>query len=264
MEMPRVLAKADNLDERNAEFEQSPLTQHLFLNSVPKSGSHLFKNIVRMFVPVGQHYGPDYIQYPTLKEHHRVFLRETPTLSWGHLLFADSSAILLKDIKHILLVRDPYDWVLARTRFFLSENFQFNLGDLKHGRTSVEDFMNMMIFGMHNRFPNMNEIYLNNAAAWLGTSAKIIKYEDIVANLKTLEEDSAEDFFKDLLGFADIDLPKDWRERVRIGSDREQSGTARENLDLKGQIIPDELPDAQKKLVDYFCPGLRDLLGYTS
>ena len=262
MEMPRVLAKADNLDERNTEFAQSTLRQHFFLNSVPKSGSHLLKNIVRMFVPVDQHYSKDYIQYPTLKEHHHVFLRERPTLSWGHLLFADSSAILLKDIKHLLLVRDPYDWVLARTRFFLSENFQFNLGDLKHGRTSVEDFMNMMIFGMHNRFPNMNEIYLNNAVTWLGTSVKVVKYEDIIMHLKSLDDTKAEMFFKDLLGFADIELPSDWRARVKIGADREQSGTARENLELKGQSIPDELPEMQKKLVDYFCPGLRSILGY--
>lgn len=261
---PRVLAKADNLNERNLEFSQDKLTQHLFLNSVPKSGSHLLKNIVRMFVPIDQHYGKDFIQFATLKQHHHVFLSKTPVLSWGHLLFADSSAILLKDIKHIVLVRDPYDWVLARTRFFLSENFQFNLDDLKHGRTDIRDFMNMMIFGIHNRFPNMNEIYLNNAVAWMGSSANFVKYEDIIANLKTLEDDSAEHFFKDLLGFADIDLPTDWRERIRIGSDREQSGTARQNLDLKGQAIPDELPDAQKRLVDYFCPGLRDLLGYTS
>jgi len=259
---PRVFAKADNLNERNLEFSQSPLTQHLFLNSVPKSGSHLLKNIMRMFVPVNQHYGPDFIQFATLKQHHQVFLSKTPMLSWGHLLFADSSAILLKDIKHILLVRDPYDWVLARTRFFLSENFQFNLDDLKHGRTDIRDFMNMMIFGVHNRFPNMSEIYLNNAAAWMGTSVHMVKYEDIVRHLKSLDSPDTEAFFRNLLSFADIELPEDWKTRILIGSDREQSGTARENLNLKGQVIPTELPAQQKKLVDYFCPGLRELLGY--
>ena len=262
MDMPRVLAKADNLNELNADFLQNPLTQHFFLNSVPKSGSHLLKNIVRMFVPVDQQYSVDFIQYPTLKQHRHVFLSKTPMLSWGHMLFADSSTVLLKDIKHILLVRDPYDWVLARTRFFLSENFQFNLEDLKYGRTSVNDFMNMMIFGMHNRFPNMNEIYLNNATPWLGTSVKIVKYEEIMKHLKILDSQKAEGFFRDLLGFADIELPKDWKTRVRIGSDRKQSGTARENLELKGQIIPSILPDMQKQLVDYACPGLRQLLGY--
>lgn len=262
MDQPRVLAKADNLNELNLNFKQEPLTQHLFLNSVPKSGSHLLKNIVRMFVPVEQQYQVDFIQYPTLKKHHKVFLNKTPLLSWGHMLFTDAPAILLKDIKHVLLVRDPYDWVLARTRFFLSENFQYNLEDLKYGRTSTEDFMNMMIFGLHNRFPNMREIFEINAVQWLGTSAKVIKYEDIIKHLKNLDSAETKLFFKNLLGFADIDLPDDWKERVLIGSDRKQSGTARENLNLKGQDIPAELPDIQKQLVDYYCPGLRKLLGY--
>ena len=57
-------------------------------------------------------------------------------------------------------------------------------------------------------------------------------------------------------------LPGDWRERVRIGSDREQSGTARENLAGATTDVPEELPDVQKRLVDFAAPGLRSLLGY--
>jgi len=259
--MPRVIATPDNLDERNLEFAQVTLTQQFFLNSVPKSGSHLLKNIIRMFVPVDQQYNVDFIQYPTLKQHHQVFSSNPPKLSWGHLLFADSSSILLKNVRHILLVRDPYDWVLARTRFFLSDNFQAGLEHLKDGKTDIKDFMNMMIFGVHNRFPTMNEIYLNNAVAWMGTNTKIVHYEDIIRHIKNLEDQKSKIFFNDLLSFADIALPEDWIERVRVGSDRKQSGTARENLNLN-QTIPNTLPETQRKLVDYACPGLRELLGY--
>jgi isopenicillin N synthase-like dioxygenase len=53
-----------------------------------------------------------------------------------------------------------------------------------------------------------------------------------------------------------------WRERVRIGSDRKQSGTARENLRGIDVEFPDELPDMQKRLVDFAAPGLRAILGY--
>ncbi len=259
--MPRVIADPDNLDEINPQFSQRPLEQSVFLNSVPKSGSHLLKNIVRMFVPVEQQYNVDFIQYPTLQKHHQVFLGP-PKLSWGHLLFGDMPAVLLKNVNHILLVRDPYDWVLARTRFFLSDNFQANLDHIKNGRTDIHDFMNMMIFGVHNLFPTMNDIYLNNAVSWLGSSAKIVKYENIIAALKDLESPEAKTFFKDLLALADISLPDDWKERVKVGSDRKQSGTARENLKLEGIEIPNELPEMQKKLVDYSNPGLREILGY--
>ena len=214
-----------------------------------------------MFVPVDQQYSVDFIQYPTLKQHHQVFLGE-PRLSWGHLLFGDGPAILLKNVNHILLVRDPYDWVLARARFFLSDNFQGSLDHLKNGKTNIDDFFNMMIFGVHNLFPTMEDIYLNNAVTWLGTSAKVIHYEEIITHLKDLDSPKAKSFFETLLGIGKIDLPNDWKERIRIGSDRKQSGTARENLMLNGIDIPTELPEIQKRLVDYANPGLRKILGY--
>lgn len=262
MKPPVVIAKPDNLNERNLEFEQAPLKINLFLNSVPKSGSHLLKNIVRMFVPVEQQYDVDFIQFPTLKQHHHALIADPAKLSWGHLLFADTSSILLREARHIVLVRDPYDWVLARARFFLSDNFQGGLENLKHNAVDMPDFLNMMIFGIHERFPNMQEIYLHNAAAWMGTQARMLKYEDLLEHVKNLDADAAEVFFRDLFNFADIELPDDWRARIRIGSDRKQSGTARENLDLKGVSVPNELPDAQKQLVEFTAPGLRALLGY--
>ena len=71
----------------------------------------------------------------------------------------------------------------------------------------------------------------------------------------------AEAYFTQLFDRCGIAMPADWRERVRIGSDRKQSSTARENLS-GGQPLPDELPDIQKRMVDYAAPGLRALLGY--
>jgi isopenicillin N synthase-like dioxygenase len=60
-----------------------------------------------------------------------------------------------------------------------------------------------------------------------------------------------------------IAMPADWRERVKIGSDRKQSSTARENLKPSPVQLPDELPELHKQLVDYAAPGLRKLLGYS-
>ena len=39
--MPTVNAKPDTLNEINKRFEQKPLTHPVFLNSVPKCGTHL-------------------------------------------------------------------------------------------------------------------------------------------------------------------------------------------------------------------------------
>jgi hypothetical protein len=261
--MPRIIAKADNLNEVNKEFTQTPLKSPVFLNSVPKCGTHLIRNIFRMFVPVEQQYHDMFIQIPVLHQHLKAFDHQQPKLSWGHLLFSDDSAYAVHRVKQIIVVRDPYDWVLARARFFLSDSFEADLEHLKGPEFSVEQILNMMIFGIYQKAPTMNEIFTHNAISWMGTGAKIIKFEELLANVKNLNTDQAEDYFKLLFSHAGItELPHDWRKRVELGADRKQSGTARENLYGNKIQLPDQLPDEQKRLVDYAAPGLRAILGY--
>ena len=261
--MPRVVAKADNLNELNRQFAQQPLAQPVFLNSVPKCGTHLFRNIVRMFVPVEQQYHRAFIQIPILRQHLQAFTHTRPMVSWGHLLFSDESARALKGVHHTVLVRDPYDWVLARARFFLSDTFKGQMDPLKGGAVSVEEVLNMMIFGIYDKAPSMQDIFVHNAAAWLGTQARVLKMEELLHAVRNLDSNEAAVYFAETLAFLGIDpLPDDWRERVRIGSDRKQSGTARENLAGPASDVPNELPDMQKRLVDFAIPGIRELLGY--
>lgn len=260
--MPTIRMKPDTLNEENLRFRQVPLRQGVFLNSVPKCGSHLLRNIVRMFVPVEQQYHAQFIQWAHLGKHLAAFDKDRPQLSWGHLFFADDSAMEMANVRKILLVRDPYSWVIARARFFLSEEFSGNVDRLKEGLLTVDELLNLMIFGIYQKAPPMVDIFTHNAVAWLGTGVRLVRYEDLVANLKKIEERSAEFFFINLFEACGIDTPEDWRERVLIGADRMQSGTARENLTGLSVDFPDELPDAQKKLVDYAAPGLRAVLGY--
>lgn len=261
--MPRVIADADNLNELNANYEQAQLERPVFLNSVPKSGTHLLRNIVRMFVPVEQQYHDTFIQHPVLRQHLRAFSANGPQLSWGHLLFSDDASIVLKKVHHLLLVRDPYDWVLARARFFLSDNFEAELEHLKDGNAPIDAVLNMMIFGIHQKVPSLWDIYTHNCVSWLGTAAHIVKYEELVGHCRDLDAPEAEIYFRSLLSQCGMtDLPDDWRDRIRVGSDRKHSGTARENLKSDGTVIPKTLPDAQKALVEFAAPGLRALLGY--
>jgi hypothetical protein len=89
-----------------------------------------------------------------------------------------------------------------------------------------------------------------------------VKFEDLTRHVGDLESEGAEAFFAGLLEACGIDQPGDWRERVRIGSDRRQSGTARENLSGVNVALPDSLGPRHRALVDYHAPGLRALLGY--
>jgi len=260
--MPRILAKPDNLNELNANFQHAKLERPVFLNSVPKCGTHLVRNIFRMFVPVSQQYHDMFIQIPVLQQHLAAFSKNAPKLSWGHLLFSDDSAIATHQVQQLIIVRDPYDWVLARARFFLSDTFQGSLEHLKNGKVSVEQVLNMMIFGIYQKAPTLEEIFTHNAVSWLGSEIKLVKYEDIITHLHNIERGAARDYFEDLFGYCGIILPDDWKERIKIGSDRNQSGTARENLSGKKFDIPSELPDQQKQMLEYAVPGLRKLLGY--
>lgn len=262
--MPRILAKGDNLNELNANFAQQRLLEPVFLNSVPKCGTHLVRNIMRMFVPVDQQYHRAFIQHAILREHQAAFSEMMPQLSWGHLLFSDDAAIVLRHVRHVVQIRDPHDWVLARARFFLSDTFQGSLEHLKGGNVTVDEVINMMIFGIHGKAPSMAEIFTHNAVAWLGTKIRLLHFEDLLRHVRNIDTPEAEAFFGEFLKDCGIgELPDDWRDRVRVGADRRQSGTARENLAGGNESeVPDELTDTQKQLVNYAAPGLREILGY--
>lgn len=255
----------DTLNDQVVKFEQARLMSPVLLNSVPKGGTHLLRNILRMFVPVDQHHDRDFVQIPNMHSHLDAFDPNAPKLSSGHLLFSDQSLANIRFARHILLVRDPYDWVLARARFFVSEEFeQENITHLKSGVFSAEAILNMMIFGIHQKSPALIDIFTHNAAAWLGTGEHLVRYEDAVRAVNDLDSENSEAFFTALLDAAGIERPDDWRERVHTGADRKLSRTARENLKLPdGLVFPAELPAIQRQLVDFHAPGLRALLGYS-
>ena len=259
----RIRLKADTLDQDIAKLEHKPLEQHLFLNSVPKSGSHLLKNVMRMFVPLEQHYGKHFIQWGNMQGHLGAFAKDKPQLSWGHLLFSDASAVETAHVRKIILVRDPYTWVLARARFFVSEQFGDNAEVVKNAGLSADHLINLMIFGIHQKALPMREMFNLTAVAWRAHDAHWVRFEDLLHAVRNLDTPEAEAFFVNLMELAGLsELPDDWRERVRIGSDPKQSGTARENLKNIQVEIPDALSDQHKELINYTAPGLRELLGY--
>lgn len=260
--MPVVKLPPDTLNLETSRFAQNPLKQPVFLNSVQKSGSHLLRNIVRMFVPVEQQYQKQFVQWGNMPQHLEAWDPAFNLLSWGHLFFSDASAIELAHVRKILLYRDPYDWVLARARFFMSENFDANMDFIKEGRLSVDDLLSLMIFGIHGKAPPMKDIFEFNAVAWLGSDVHVVRFEELRGHVHNLDTEEAEAYFAELLSACGIvPVPDDWRDRVQIGANPKLSGTARANL--SGTIdLPDHLSDKHKKLIDYAAPGLRAVLGY--
>jgi hypothetical protein len=263
MSFVRINVQPDTLDEENRTFVQQPLKQPLFLNSVPKSGSHLLRNIIRMFVPVESQYQAEFIQHHFIQQHLAAFDHARNMLSWGHLFYMDQFKALLANVRQIILVRDPYDWVLAQARFVSSNEFQApGLDRYKAPDAPVEEVLNLVIDGTRPQLAPLAVTYQYNAVLWLQAGMPLVRYEELVGALRNLETDESGAYFSSLLETCGIERPEDWRERVKIGSDRKQSGTARENLTGIAAKIPSKLPDRQKRMVDAACPGLRRLLGY--
>ena len=261
--MAFIKVKPDTLDAETVRFAPTPLNQPLFLNSIPKSGSHLLRNILRMFVPVEQQYRAQFIQWPNLAQHLDAFDPARNFMSFGHLFFTDGSAIELTNVRKILLYRDPYDWVLARARFYVSDEFQANLEHLKDGRIGVDDLLSLMIFGIRTEVPSLTDMYDLNVVAWLGSDIFAVRYEELSGHVREINTSEAEAYFSNLLGACGMSpLPANGRERVTVGADRRQSATARENLTDIRVEIPRDLPDKHRRLVDHVAPGLRALLGY--
>lgn len=263
--MPDVTIAPDSIDSESRKFEQKPLQKPVLLNSLPKSGSHLLRNILRMFVPVDQVYKKQFVQWPNLNEHLDAFDPNRNYLISAHLLYTDKSAMLANRTRKILLVRDPYDWVLAQARFFVSDIFSSNFDHIKSGALTVEDLLGLMIFGIHQKSPPLRQQYELYTAGWLATEAHLVRYEDLIGHIKNIESDDAKNYFQNLFTACGIKMPTDWKERVIIGSDRKQSATARENINKAASSFdfPDALPEKHKKIVDYAAPGLRALFEYT-
>ena len=258
-----VKVRPDTLDAETVRFAPEPLRQPLFLNSIPKSGSHLLRNILRMFVPIDQQYREQFIQWPNIRQHLDAFDPGRNYMSFGHLFFTDGPAIELAHVRKILLYRDPHDWVLSRARFYLSDEFQGELEHLKDGRISVDDLLTLMIFGIRNIVPSLSNMYELNVVGWLASDAFPVRYEQLRDHVKDIDTPEAEAYFAALFDACGISpLPQNWRERVTVGADRRQSGTARENLTGIRLKLPDELPEKHRRLIEYAAPGLRSILGY--
>jgi hypothetical protein len=258
-----IRVKPDSLDAETVRFAPEPLRQPLFLNSIPKSGSHLLRNILRMFVPVQQQYREQFIQWPNIRQHLDAFDPARNYMSFGHLFFTDGPAIELAHVRKILLYRDPQEWVLSRARFYLSDEFQGELEHLKDGRISVDDLLTLMIFGIRTVVPSLNHMYELNVVAWLASDIFVVRYEDLLEHVQAIETDRAKSYFAALFEACGISpVPANWKERVLVGADRRQSGTARENLTGIRVKLPETLPDRHKQLIDYAAPGLRAILGY--
>lgn len=265
--MQRSLPTAYDLrDLARSRFEGIPQSRPLFLNSIPKCGTLLLRNVLLMFVRGESVVLDEFIIDPNISQHQEFFKPTARHFLWGHVTHADEAARITCDARSLILVRDPFDYVLSYASFLYSLQNDATFGRyVRAHMLPVDRVIAAVIFGNGNSelyFEDLRDVYLKNAVAWLGTGTTLVRYEDLVWSLRHLDSPEAETYWRALIeacGF--VEFPSDWRDRVRAGSDRKLSSTARENLDVLAPI-PTELTATQKAMVEAAAPGIRAILGY--
>lgn len=272
MNMVRNEPYLARMAKANAMFEHTPLKQPTVLITVAKSGSHLVRNILCMFMPMEQQ---DY-SHTDLAPIRENKIITTPTFRWGHIAITPNAANVLQNAKKILLVRDPYDWVLSMARFTTTylltgreRNHQPHPHDdiYRNKGVTIEELFSIIITGtdVRNQHPSLRSAYVPIAVGWKDLDVHMVRYETVCLHVKALREgtdnEETREYFRNLVGAFNIDLPDDWKQRVITGADKHLSMTARENLG-KNYDIPHVLPTRFKRLVDFTVPGLREYLGY--
>jgi len=256
----------DQLLEDSRTFECERLKQGLFLNSVPKAGTHLLRNILLMFVPKDQTYSTDFIDAENVRKHLSALIEEQAYFSWGHLAFSEFTAPVLRKVRKLLLIRDPYDYVLSLSRFLLSEHPTNELSKyIKKMELTASEVMRIVIFGVYgpHDHPGVEHVYFKNALAWLGEDTYLIRFEDLQTHVADPTTEAADEYFTKLLEAAGIAKPNDWSTRLKVGSDPRLSWTSRSYV-IGPSSLPEKLGSLERSLVDCAAPRLRALLGYDS
>lgn len=264
-----MLFDPDAVRETASQFKAQRLKHPLFLNSVPKTGTHLLRNILLMFVDYDQAFEDDFIQVHNMHNHAHAFSRSEPRFSWGHLNHTEEATRIVGNARILAMVRDPYNYVLSFTRFLFSDQEESTFAKYVRAHSiSVDRVISFVIFGNLNDAvycPDLRNSFVSNGIQWLGDATLLVKYEELVFNIGALRKPDFEafthDYFSNLLAHCGLAMPADWRDRVEAGADRRLSYTARENLSVRSEI-PENLSDDQKMMVEVAAPGLRAALGY--
>ena len=253
------------INQTRAQFKSIATPHPVFLNSVPKSGTMLLRNILLMFWD-SENWILPFVEPPDF-EKVETAAREKPVLCTGHVNCTPVAVAYLRRFKKIILIRDPGAYALSYARFLLSENMRESSKIsnmlIEHG-LSFSELVPIVISGImyyNEQIPSVRDQFLEKCLAWTGSNPMIVRYEDLcraVAN-----PGKSRKFFEELFSFVGISLPRDWQKRVKAGADAALSTTATENLTFASSVeLRRELLPGERNLLEVVAPGLRGALGY--
>lgn len=230
-----VGAKDSAATESSRKFKSIELQSSFLLNSLPKSGTILLRNILMHFV------GPDAINTTTLQPHDIYEFQQYPDLFpdkkprglVAHFPFYPQAVVFCRSVPNLRMVvqvRHPLDNSYSLARHIsrpemrdwdklseyivdkgapLSEVVFYCLTGLKFAGVEVE--------GVVDRYTRF--------LAWRALGARLSKYEDLIQAIRELGSATSDQYFAGLLSDFGIGRPGDWEERVAAGSHGDLSWT---------------------------------------
>jgi hypothetical protein len=262
--MEKIYNLPDEFDIVSDKYQNKPnLKNKIFLISVPKSGTHLLRNIIRVLINNENVYRP-FVQDYDFDGHLEAIKNEKYYFYTGHLNFHSYTYLNTINMRKILLIRDPYSVLISSCKFFYSDNHNSYIKDffIKNNITPSQS-IDMLINGVYDNdvyIPSIGDIYKENAIKWF-SSSYVVKYEDLISGLDNLVNKKDEAYIKTLLKEIGFDcLPENWIEIIADGANPKWSKTS--NLVFSRNDICTYLTLDQRLQFEMLNPGLRNSLGY--
>lgn len=282
-----ILSCKEAFVKMHSSFNQEKLQIPLFLVAVPNSGVHLLANIISIFVPNKQQEFQIF-NSKSGKASNIIFEKLSNGVCdkpyggnyflWGHLPYTNDTVKLLSKYNKVVLVRDPYSWVISQYKKTLryidtEDSFFTQLNANTIISMILDKYFTFKPYANIHGYPieNIDINYFNYGIRWFHEGYYLVRFEDLLEHLEILKDPDKDDsiayeYFKELLLQCGIAITQDWKERILLASDPKFSPTYDDGSPPKymsDKTIPKELADVHKKAVNIILPSARELFGYT-
>jgi hypothetical protein len=213
---PRSVSRA--LGRSVLEWDKIGVAGRWLVNSHPKSGTHLIRNILLHFNANAVH--QDILFFNTFGN--ALSQTAEPRIFIGHIPYGTLSgaAATASGLRTVLLLRHPGAIALALARAFYDRNSTRPDHLYMREHDSFEQIVSKVVTGYECRgqqFGSLASSLADFCLDWLGNVQFVVRFEDMAATLQSNDDDLLA-FFNPVLGQMLQIVPPDAAQRIRAGA----------------------------------------------